>query len=91
MKIEARHPFIIRKAEQFPERTIYDRIEDIRACWEIQGSDGNWNTGDEYMVGLFNGLEVAMCILEHREPEFRSLDDALDSDYLKNKLDEEEI
>lgn len=27
---------------------------------------------DDYMVGLYNGLEMAVAILENREPEFEA-------------------
>lgn len=27
-------------------------------------------TPDDYMIGLYNGLEIAVAILERREPEF---------------------
>lgn len=38
---------------------------------KIQGTDGNWNY-NEYMRGLYNGLEMAKAMLEGREPEFKS-------------------
>ena len=39
---------------------------------DTQGRPGNWDA-DEYMRGLYNGLELAVSILEgEREPDFRS-------------------
>lgn len=32
------------------------------------------NSTDEYMTGLYNGLELALSILENREPQFRMYD-----------------
>lgn len=43
----------------------------IRDVLKVQGYDGNWNY-DPYMMGLYNGLELALSIVENREPEFKS-------------------
>lgn len=45
-------------------------IQKIRELVDIQGSKGNWDSSP-YMTGLFNGLEMALCTLEKREPMFR--------------------
>lgn len=45
-----------------------DRVKDIR---DIQGESGNWNYSS-YMQGLYNGIECVLCILENREPQYRS-------------------
>lgn len=42
----------------------------LHTILEIQGSDGNWNYS-AYMHGLYNGLELALASLEHREPNYR--------------------
>lgn len=47
-----------------------EKIEELREMKEIQGQDGNWNY-DPYMLGLYNGLESALAILEDRNPEYR--------------------
>lgn len=54
--------------------TAFDRdgaagkIRDLR---EIQGRDGTWNVSG-YMRGMYNGLELALSIVEgERKPEFR--------------------
>ncbi len=47
-------------------------IERVRGVHEVQGRKGNWDY-DSYMVGMFNGLELALCTLEGREPAFRTL------------------
>lgn len=46
------------------------RIKSLKDLVGIQGDDGNWNS-DNYMLGLFNGLELALAIIEGREPGFR--------------------
>ena len=52
--------------------TLEEATEKVRDVHKIQGQWGNWNY-DQYMRGMFNGLELALCILEKREPDFRSL------------------
>ena len=36
---------------------------------ELQGRDGNYNY-DSYMLGLYNGMECIVSLLEVREPKF---------------------
>lgn len=47
------------------------QIRDLKNVHKIQGSHGNWDY-DPYMLGLYNGLEMAMSIVEERDPDFRS-------------------
>ena len=42
----------------------------LRDQLRVQGENGNWNC-NEYMLGMFNGLECALATLEHREPQYR--------------------
>lgn len=46
------------------------KIQNLKDVHRVQGSDGNWNY-DPYMQGLYNGLELALSIMENREPVFR--------------------
>jgi len=46
------------------------RIESLKSCVEVQGTDGNWNF-DEYMRGMYNGLELALSIMENRNPIYK--------------------
>jgi len=55
------------------KRTCKDRIQDLNDIIDIQGSDGNWNV-DQYMLGLYNGLEMVLAIMENRGANFRSLE-----------------
>ncbi len=51
------------------------RIEEsLKEMVEVQGRDGNWNC-DEYMHGMFNGMEFMLSIVESREPQYRSKPD----------------
>jgi hypothetical protein len=48
--------------------TPTDKIRDLR---DAQGLDGTWNAS-EYMRGLYNGLELALSVLEaERKPQLR--------------------
>lgn len=42
----------------------------ISEAHDIQGQPGNWDV-DGYMRGMFNGLELALSIVEGREPTYR--------------------
>lgn len=45
-------------------------IQDMNDVLKIQGQDGNWNH-DEYMRGMFNGMELMMAIAEKRDPIYK--------------------
>ena len=47
-----------------------EKLEAMREILEIQGSDGNWDY-DEYMLGMFNGMELLMAMVDDRTPIFR--------------------
>lgn len=51
---------------------VQKSLDIIRQLVAIQGSDGNWNM-DDYMCGMFNGMELILAHLESRDPEFRSV------------------
>ena len=51
--------------------TLESQSAKVRDLRDIQGQNGNWNVSG-YMRGLYNGLEMALAILEgEREPQFR--------------------
>ena len=50
------------------------RVSDVIRCRDVQGQPGNWDY-DEYMRGLYNGLELAAATLEDREPVYRDAPD----------------
>lgn len=47
------------------------RVKEVKKIRKIQEQTIETNA-DDYMIGLFNGLEMAVAILENREPEFRA-------------------
>lgn len=47
------------------------RVKKVKEIRKIQEQMIETNA-DDYMVGLFNGLEMAVAILENREPKFRA-------------------
>lgn len=48
-----------------------DPIGKVRDVRNAQGADGTWNSS-AYMRGLYNGLELALSILEgEREPRYK--------------------
>jgi hypothetical protein len=47
------------------------QLADLKNVHKIQGSHGNWDY-DPYMHGMFNGLELALAIVEGREPKYKS-------------------
>lgn len=46
------------------------QISDLKNVRDIQGYGGNWDY-DEYMWGMYNGLELALAIMEDREPVYK--------------------
>lgn len=49
------------------------KLHKMRAILEIQAEDGNWNY-DDYMTGLYNGMELMMSIAEERPVVFRDVE-----------------
>lgn len=45
-------------------------VSDVSSLKDVQGHCGTWDS-DDYMRGLFNGLELASATLEQREPKFK--------------------
>lgn len=46
------------------------QLDDLKNIVEIQGYNGNWNYS-EYMWGMYNGLELALAVMEDREPKYK--------------------
>lgn len=42
----------------------------MKEVLKIQGYDGNWNY-DEYMHGMYNGMELMLAIAEGRQPVYK--------------------
>jgi hypothetical protein len=45
-------------------------LKEANSILKVQGNDGNWDY-DEYMFGMFNGMELIVSMAEKREPNFR--------------------
>lgn len=55
------------------------QLEDLRNMVATQGDNGNWNY-TPYMLGMFNGMELMLAIVEDREPDFKKAPDEWLSD-----------
>lgn len=44
------------------------KLEEIKTLKNVQEN----NLEDDYMVGLYNGMELAIAILENRKPVYKS-------------------
>ena len=47
-----------------------EALTQLREIHAIQGLDGCWDI-DDYMLGMFNGLELALSIVENRECRYK--------------------
>jgi hypothetical protein len=47
-----------------------EAIRQLRYVLAIHGKDGNWDV-DGYSNGMFNGMELALSIMEDRDPVYR--------------------
>lgn len=47
------------------------RLKNLREMRDVQGRIGNWNY-DQYMLGMYNALELAVATMEDREPVYKS-------------------
>ena len=47
-----------------------EALKQLREVHAIQGRDGCWDI-DDYMLGLYNGLELALSIVENRECRYK--------------------
>ena len=47
-----------------------EKLQTLKELLAVQGQDGNWNCS-AYMRGRYNGMELAVAILEEREPNYR--------------------
>ena len=48
-----------------------EALNQLREIHAIQGRDGCWDI-DDYMLGLYNGLELALSIVENREFRYKN-------------------
>lgn len=58
-----------RKENKEKMNTLRSKTKEVKNIRDLQKQSLEKST-DDYMVGLYNGLEMATAILEGREPEF---------------------
>jgi len=61
-------------------KKIRQRMRDLV---KTQGGIGNWNY-DNYMLGMYNGMELMLSIAEGREPVYK---ECKEKDFLCHKKD----
>lgn len=49
---------------------IFCKTDEIRRIKQMQEQ----NITDEYTVGIYNGIEMCLAIMENREPEFKTVE-----------------
>ena len=49
---------------------LFCKADEIRRIKQMQEQ----NITDEYTVGIYNGIEMCLAILENREPEFKTVE-----------------
>jgi len=61
--------------QEFKQLSILEgRVREIQKSLIVQGENGIWNC-DDYMLGVYNGIELAVSTMQGRTPKFRSLVD----------------
>ena len=51
-----------------------EKVNDLKEMVKVQGTDGNWNY-NEYMFGMYNGMEYALAMMENRQPQCKDKPD----------------
>lgn len=49
---------------------MQDNLAKAKELLDIQGSNGNWDY-TPYMLGMYNGMELIIAVLEDREPKYK--------------------
>jgi hypothetical protein len=60
----------LRELDEAQKETYAKRLADANEMLAVQGCEGNWNV-DDYMHGMYNGMEYVLALIEDREPAFR--------------------
>jgi len=60
------------KIDDFTENRFNEITKSLKDLLAVQGQNGNWNH-DDYMCGMYNGMELMVATIENREPEYRKL------------------
>lgn len=52
---------------------LFNKKKQIKEIRDLQEQNIINNENDEYMVGVYNGIEIALAMLENREPIFKTV------------------
>ena len=65
--------FHVKRRKENRERmnTLRSKTKQVKDIRDLQKQSLE-KSADDYMVGLYNGLEMAVAIMENREPEFEA-------------------
>lgn len=72
-----RHDRVVKAQETIINQLVEGKVEHekrrehLQDVLNVQGSRGNWDA-DPYMLGLFNGLEMARSLWDGDQPNFRA-------------------
>ena len=58
-------------------------LQSLKDMVELQGRSGNWDY-DEYMHGMYNGMEFMLSMIENREPIYKSKPEKWLSEHPRN-------
>lgn len=51
---------------------LFNKKKQIKEIRDLQEQNIVNNENDEYMIGVYNGIEIALAMLENREPIFKT-------------------
>ena len=52
---------------------LFNKKKQIKEIRDLQEQNIVNNDNDEYMIGVYNGIEIALAMLENREPIFKTV------------------
>lgn len=61
----------VRCVRNIPKETVREPFWEIRDCLQVQEKSA---LSDEYNLGLYNGMELCLAILEKREPKYKDME-----------------
>lgn len=63
--------YYVRCVRDIPEETVREPLLEIRDCLQVQEKSALL---DDYNLGLYNGMEFCLTILEKREPKYKNME-----------------
>mgnify|MGYP003424589021 FL=1 len=52
---------------------LFNKKKQIKEIRDLQEQNIVNDENDEYMIGVYNGIEIALAMLENREPIFKTV------------------